>query len=477
MINNGLGNPTPQNVNLLAINNRAQERKQLRKNFLDLLFPLIPNPFTGGDNADDKRNQILNDLASSFSRYAVYQQTVYDNGASRSTNSSDASMMARQIEQAFSKVLGRSYGNSPDGFVNALNSAFPSSKTVDGSIVSSSPQRSLVWLSSPNGYGIPNKGGFSGQLPASQATLYRQVSILAADFLQVVRGIMPFVPEANPEQVEALRAQIIAEINALVDEFGRIDEPRPERTIAYLNTLTFHVTEFGRRAFVDNLNLITTDEDEAQTASFALLQSYTNTIREIAITFFQTDQSSDFFSLSERVERAMVILPIIAQANVDFEASMDSVDFPESERRSVATKFIELTDFIFTVNVGDILVDISLEQPDITVYDLTDWLDRFANSEGLSSLADSGQYGLDFVTDQADTLFWVIAPIIGHFRTTDPTTPISSGSTTLEQVLSNERVIWSLNNLLTQLNALANLGVPGEKKNTVKPIRQLKKSV
>jgi hypothetical protein len=472
MFNNRYSVPTPpQNVNLLAINNRAKERQQLRQNFLDLLFPLIPNPFTGGGTTDDQRNQILNDLASSFSRYAVYQQTVYDNGASRSVNSSDASLMARQIEQAFNKVLGRSYGNSPDGFVNALNSAFPSTKTVDGSIVSSTPQRSLVWLSNPNGNLTTSKGGYAGQLPARQATLYRQTSIMAADALQVVRGIQSFVPEANPEQVEALRAQIVAEINALVDEFGRVDEPRLERVSAYLNTLTFHVTEFGRRAFLDNFNLVTTDEDEAQTASFALLQSYTNTIREIAIAFFKTDRSDlTFFSLSERVERATIVLPIISQANVDFEAAMDSVDFPESDRRSVATKFTELADFTFTIKVGDDAVDISLEQPDITVYDLTEWFGRFANSEGPSSLADSGQYGLDFVTDQADTLFWVIAPIVGHFRTTatGTSTPTSAGSTTLEQVLSNERVIWSLNNLLTQLNALANLGVPGEKKNPVR---------
>ena len=465
MVNNRKSvSASAQNVSLLTIRSRVKDRQLLRKGFLNLLFPLIPNPFAGDVAEKDKPTQILNDIANSFSRYAGYQQTAYDNGASRSNSSTDSSTMARQVEQAFNKVLGRSYGNNPDGFVSALNSAFPVTTTADGPKVSSMPSRSMVWLYSPNGSGnvASSTNSFAGQLPARQATLYRQASIIAADALQVLAGLKPFLPEANLEQVEALRAQVHSEINALIDEFGRIDEPRSERVTTYLNTLTFHVAELGRRGFLDNPALVTTDEDEAQTAAFALLKNYTITIRDISTAFFKADRdpTSQFFSLSERVERATIILPIIAQANADFEAAMDSVDFPESDRRSVATKFTELTDFSASV-LG---VKIPLEQADITIYDLTDWLDRFANIESPSSLADSGQYGLDFVTDQADTLFWVIAPIIAHFKTTSPSSASSSGNTTLEQVLSNERVIWSLNSLLTQLNALANLGVPGEKR-------------
>jgi hypothetical protein len=460
------------NANLRIIQTQVTDRQLLRQGFLDVLFPLIPNPFAGGAAAtNDSILQVLNDLASSFSRLAGNQQTAFDNGASRSSSTIDASTMTRQVEQAFNKVLGGSYGNNPGGFVNALNSVFPTTLTSDGPIVSATPARSMVWLHGPNGSGITANGGFTGQLPARQATLYRQASIIAADALQVLAGLMPFTPEADLDQVEALRAQIRAEINVLVDEFGRIDEPRADRVNGYLDTLSKDVTLFGHRAFLDNLLLVATDDDEAQTAAFNLLKNYTDTLRSIWLTFYNNDKSSDFFSLSERVERALVVLPIVARANEDFKDAMDSVDFTENERRSVATKFSELVDLTvclsFEVNEHQIGVDISLQQPDMTVYDLTEWLDRFANSEGPGSLAAAGQYGLNFVTDQADRLFWVIAPIVGHFRTVITSSPSSSG-TTLEQVLSNERVVWAMNNILTQLHALANLNVPGERKNAVK---------
>jgi hypothetical protein len=446
-----------KNVNSQTIRNRAKNRQLLRQGFLDNLFPLITNPYTGGAAATGgpSQIQILNDLANSFSRYAVYQQTVYDNGASRSSNSRDADVMARQVEQAFNKVLGGSYGGNSGGLVNALNSVFPSVNTADGQMVSFKPSRSMVWLYGPNGggSGISANGGFAGPLPAKQATLYRQASIMAADSLQVLEGLKPFVPEADLEQVDALRAQVRAEINALVDEFGRVDEPRSDRVNAYLNSLGLHVTQLGRRAFLDNISQVATDDDEAQTAAFSLLKNYTSTLRTIWLAFFNDDRSITNPSLSKLVERATIILPVVAQANVDFKAAMDSVDFPESDRRSVATRFNQLKDLTPTV-LG---LPISLQQPDMTVYDLTEWMDRFSNNEGPSSLADSGQYGLDFVTDQADTLFWIIAPIIGHFRTTSTTTPSSFGGKTLEQVFLNERVIWSLNNMLTQLDSLAKL--------------------
>ncbi len=455
---------TPSNnVNLRIIQAQVAYRQLLRQAFLDQLFPLIPNPYIGAETPSDSVPKILNDLASSFSRFAGNQQTAFDNGASRSSSNVDASTMTRQVEQAFNKVLGGSYGNNPGGFVNALSSVFPTTLIYDGPIVSATPTRSMVWLHGPNGSGIAANGGFTEQLPARQATLYRQASIIAADALQVLAGLMPFAPQADLDQVEALRAQIRAEINVLVDEFGRIDEPRAARVNAYLDTLAKDVTFFGHRAFLDKLQLVATDDDEAQTAAFNLLKNYTDTLRSIWLTFYNNDKSSDFFSLSERVERALVVLPIVARANEDFKDAMDSVDFTENERRSVATKFNDLVDL--TVNL--LGVDTSLQQPDITVYDLTEWVDRFANSEGPGSLAAAGQYGLNFVTDQADRLFWVIAPIIGHFRTVITSSPSSSG-TTLEQVLSNERVIWAMNNILTQLHALANLNVAGEGKNPLK---------
>jgi len=318
-----------------------------------------------------------------------------------------------------------------------------------------------------NGYrtGTTSADGYAGTISARQANLYRQASVIAGDALRVLNGLTPFVPEAESDQVDALRALISSEINSLVEEFGRVDEPRNERVLAYFSALNLHVRGFGRRAFLDDPERAASVDDETQVAGFELLKSYARGLREAWNTFFNVDRSSKSFSLSERVERANILLPIVAQVNVDFEAAMDSVGFTESERRSLAAKFNTLTGF----NVSPLTQFESLDiaqpgsfatsLPDITVYDLTEWVDRFANLEGPNMLAESGLYGLDFVTDQADRLFWVIAPVIAILETDE--VDLSSDSSSLEQSLSNERVRFSLNNLLVQLNTLADLSVIG----------------
>ena len=103
-------------------------------------------------------------------------------------------------------------------------------------------------------------------------------------------------------------------------------------------------------------------------------------------------------------------------------------------------------------NPGSALPALTL--PDLTVYDLTDWIDRLAAIEGPRLLADSGQYGLSFVTLQADTLFWQILPILAYTKSSSVDL---NASQFLVQVLTHERVSWALDDLLTQLNALANL--------------------
>lgn len=434
-------------INQKIFFSRAFRRKRLREGTLNNLYPNRPNPFTAGSVEN-----ILNDLASSFSRYAGNQQTAFDNGVARSTGTSSTDQMAQRVERALAQVLGRPSGGA-DVFVSALTSAFPT--TTDGQVMAT-PSRSVISMYSTSSNGSASTSGssgsmngLSGQLPARQAALYRQGSIVGGDAQRILSGLQPFVPEAVLEQVEALRSRVKAEIQAVIDEYGRLDLPRPERVKAYLTELILHLEELGRRAFFNRADLIATADDEAQVASFELLKNYTAELGSIWDAYYNLITENDFLSLSDRVERANILLPTIAQGNTDFEAAMDSVDFLESDRRSDATRFSLLRD-----PFGGVL----LIKPDITVFDLTDWLDRFSNIEGPGSLNDSGQYGLDFVTDQADALFWIIAPIVAHIKFSLPSL---TGRTTLDQVLSNERVSWALDNLFTQLNTLADLAVPG----------------
>ena len=460
-------------TNLNLSRTRAGQLKVLRAGLIVRIF--APTTVPG-----DTQTQILNDIANSFSRFAAFQQTAFDKGASLSSSSSEANTMERQVQRAITQVLGRAPGRGTTSFMNALNSAFPAQNVGEGTQVAFTPSRSMVSLyqgissngASPlNGYssGVGLADGYPGTISARQANLYREGSVIASDALRVLNSLTPFVPEAETDQVESLRALIRTEINALVDEFGRVDEPRSDRVFAYFSALKLHIDGFGRRAFLDDPDRAVTVEDETQTAGFELLGNYRRALRKAWDTFYKVDtKSPTSFSLSERVERADILLPVVATANMEFESAMDSVGFTESERRSMAARFDTLKGltsavtsssgaFMLLSSSGSGSFDDALS--DLTVYDLNEWVDRFATLEGPSILADSGQYGLDFLTEQADRLFWIIAPIVARLQLAESGYVLRNSS--LQQVLSNERVRISLNNLLSQLNALADLSVGG----------------
>ncbi len=243
----------------IVFDGRALLFCSLRAAVLDQLYPTKSTaPILGKKRKgiQERTNQILNDLTSSFSRFAGNQQTAFDNGASRSSAGSTGSMLEKQVERAFTQVLGRSPGYSSDSFMNALTGTFPA--TTDGRQVSFTPTRSVISLYSANGssygsgsYGLNaySNGSSSfvvGQLSTKQATLYRQASLVAGDALKVLAGLTSFLPEADVEEVEALRSLIQSEISTLIDEFGRVDEPRDTRVEDYLNALKSARVSSGR---------------------------------------------------------------------------------------------------------------------------------------------------------------------------------------------------------------------------------------
>jgi hypothetical protein len=443
------------------------QAQQLKANRAAVLLQLFTPPKP--KHKPDANTEVLNDIANSFSRFAAYQQTAFDSGAARSSSSNDASAMSKQVQSAIHRVLG---GGTAGGasFIAALNNAFPSTMTSDGPQVLFTPSRSIVALNQPggavnagyapgsNGSGSGAASGYAGTLSARQANLYREASVVVGDGLRLLAGLTPFAPEAELDQVEALRALIRSELNALVEEFGRVDEPRTGRVQTYFSALKQNLANFGRRSFLDGSVLPATVDDEAQIAGLALLLNYVSTLNQAWNTYYQFDSlSASSFSLSERVERANILLPVVAQANNDFEAAMDSVNFTETDRRSMAARFDTLVPIVPKKLLPDPLLD-------MTVYDLTDWIDSYS-SEGLNILADSGQYGLTFVTTQADAIFYVVAGVVAAIQYTEKHLGTPGNSLMLEQVLSNERVLFALNNLLSQLNSLADLSVYGGSEN------------
>jgi hypothetical protein len=466
----------------------AQQSQLLRRGLMAQLYATQSiDPF---GPPDVQNRLLLSDLLGSFKRYAGNQQTAYDSGSVQSGPTNTSNQWERVVDRAINQVLGKSPGKGANNFVNALDTAFPSKGYG----------RSTMTLSS--GSENYSTNGLLAEISTEQAILYRQVSTNMTDALKVLARIQYFSPNADKESVEALRELIRGRINFLVEEFRRADEPRSDLVTSYLRALTEYTNEFGKKAFLNASGSAVTIEDEEQVTNFKLFKSYLQTLRNAWAGYDKDERSGRFNSLSVRVDRAKVLLPIVAQANLDFSNALESVGLSENERRSRASSFtaLDLPAILeFPVEAGSTgtkdsniptapqlatrssLINIeninffpagspqsgnstvtmldpdylSTWLPNITVSDLIDWLDRYSNIEAPSALEST--YGIDFVTDQADRLFWTIAPVVTHLKTVVASNP--SSQSMLKQILSNERVTWALDNILSQLNAIAELAV------------------
>lgn len=319
------------NLSTFLIRRRAMQLKNLRALVISQIYPTLPNNEgnSEGTGKSTASEQAVVQLANTFSRYAQTKTTYVDEaGSSRPSTTNSTNLLERQVTRAIAQVLGRAPGNSPDSFIRAINDVFPTQK--DGKI-SSSPSRSAVSLygqsdASQNGYTPAMNGAMSaglvGQLSAEQATLYRQATTVAADGLKVLQGLQPFVPEAEIDKVEALRALVRDEIKSLVEEFGRVDEPRAQRVETSLSQLrgpNGHLIQLGDRAFLNRRRAVpTTLEDEAQIAGYDLLVNYVRILQEVWNNYqsrLQTPQSLRYPEFSLRLSRANVLLPVIAEGN------------------------------------------------------------------------------------------------------------------------------------------------------------------
>jgi hypothetical protein len=419
----------------------------------------------------------LRSLANTFSRYAQTHTTAYESGTANASASTTSNMLERQVQRAMSQVLGRGVGSRDDGFGAALIDAFPAQRNGKVTFV---PARGSVQLSGvfSDGAGASAiSAGVLGQISAEQATLSRQSALIVSDAQRVLASLAPFAPQAETDIVESLRALVASSLTRLDDEFRRVDEPRAALVTDYLRALMGdydgdaiksvggQLARFGRAALLDRtLSSPATLGDEAQIAGFALLLSYAKLLYA-AWQEYDADGGADtlgFPNFSERLARASTLLSVIAQGNANFTAALDAIGFAETERRSSAVRFSDIASFD---DLPQFTIPLPVGKPpppplpspalpDLTVYDLTDWIDRLASLEGPRVLADSGQYGLSFVTLQADTLFWQILPLLAYTKSNSVDL---NAAQFLVQVLTHERVSWALDDLLTQLNALASL--------------------
>jgi hypothetical protein len=441
-------------VHLVTLRRHQARQRSNNRKLIKKLLTLVSAPAAG-------RNAEIRAIANTFTRYAQTQQTAYETGVAAASNGT-TSVAERTVEFAIAQVLGRTPAG--DGFATALSDAFP---TLPSGLVSSAPVRGVV---STNGVGTPSTAtgdaaNLSGQISAEQATLFRQASLIAPDARKVLAGITPFATVDQPDVIDSLRGVIDKAYATLLDEFGRVDEPRQELVQDYFSNATTAQAQFGILAKVDGRAAAPdTYSDEQQIASYKLLTTYLDQLKMAWKDYGgrKAAPSSLYPLFTERLARASQLMDVITQANVNFMSAMDSVGFPEAERRSPSSRFEYLQQTVSLAHEPPIgperlqqLVDGKLMYSAMTVYDYTSWVEKLTRYDGPRYLTDSGQVGLEFVTSQSDELFCTIAPVLYYsFTGADQsfiTQPI------VAQVLRHERVVWAMSDLFSQLDVLADL--------------------
>jgi hypothetical protein len=146
-------------------------------------------------------------------------------------------------------------------------------------------------------------------------------------------------------------------------------------------------------------------------------------------------------TFAERLSRATLLLPAIGETNANLLSAMDAIGFTEQERR---------------LAVIDLATPPPLPPPAVvttsftTVGAFTAWLDDFSRGGG-GQIEQSGQFGLDFMIEQADVLSKAVGNLLIP-RQSPPDTP-------LPLAFADDRVRQELEDLLAELDQMADLAI------------------
>jgi hypothetical protein len=349
------------------------------------------------------------------------------------------------VSQTLRDVLGwKLRDDDPKGFNGALDASFASSER-DG--VTS-------WRWKPRTYALQTDlaGGISG----AQASLYHRAQEALAQSLPLLDGLYPLDPEADRENIDALKAVLRTQLNELVRELAMAGGPSRTRIEGYFNMLLATDParyENGGRLVItepdllggtlgqlrDQLgltqqkNFVNTIEDEQDQTNFRILADYVGSLAQSWLN------SRDFFGLGAahpflgtQLVPLSRQLSVIAESIDEVRFTLDSVFIGAAERQTIAIHF--------SPAVGEPMY----------AEDFFNWIQNFVTNEAPSYVQDGGKFGI------GNSLLPIARQLqlLGADLLTQPT---QQG---LPAGFRSERVRRSLQSLKRELTALVDLATP-----------------
>jgi hypothetical protein len=299
--------------------------------------------------------------------------------------------LGQTVTQAVSDVLG--WKIKPDdakGFVGALNASFTCSD-VDG-------HTECTWT--PRTYAVQTD--LSGGITGAQASLYTRAQGALNQSLPLLDGLYPLDPEADAEDVAALKGIARSQLTELVNELGVAGGPRVARVNQYFQLLLLDGPPFPPTpvsSFVtdpdqikgtlgslrDELGLnfktqdfVNTVQDEQDLSNFRILSDYVTSLAQSWInnlSFFGLGTTTPFFGTQLVLLSRQ--LSVVAESVDEVRFTLNSVFIGPAERQTLELQFAP----------GD--------QP-LFAEDLFNWVQSFATEEGPRLIQDGGKFGVRF---------------------------------------------------------------------------------
>jgi hypothetical protein len=370
------------------------------------------------------------------------------------------SPISQMVTKAMGDVLGWKVKNGDSkGFLGALTQSF-SLTEVEGHIESKWTPRSYVVQSD-----------LSGGITGAQASIYTRGKEALDQCLPLIDGLYTLDPEADLEDVTALKAVVRSQFTELVNELGFLGGPRITRVNQYFKllmidgdsplrfppasgtSLTVDPDQIGGTLgnLRDVLGLSFTKQDfvnsvgdEQNLSNYRIVSDYFTSLAQSWLNnlpFLGLDTQKPFFG-TQLVLLSRQLL-VVAEAVDEVRFTLDSVFVGPAERQATEIKFPghpELESLFFE--------------------DLLSWIRNFATEEGPGLVQDGGKFGVkNTVTPVVRKLMIMVANLPMAASSANPWPP----------AFFAPRVRLSIENLKAELDRFLKLAKPIEHDITSEP--------
>ncbi|MFC8516874.1 hypothetical protein [Streptomyces sp. NPDC057257] len=346
-----------------------------------------------------------------------------------------AASFGQTVENALRDVLGWRPGSNTSGFQAALAGAFEL-REVQG-------HTEFTWH--PRGYAVQAD---LGALTGAQASIYQRAKNALDQIVPLLDALTPLDPAADPQDTEAVRTIVRAELGELVDELAVEGGPRIRRVDELFTLLLGNrnpgiqldpdavggqLAQLRDRFGLSTARIGTLDEERIVT-NFRIVVDHV-----LALAAGWDLDRSLFSGTSDKTALGTVLiqlsrsLEVVAQSVEETVFALDSVFVDAAQRQTIQLQFKDATPN-------------TPETPPILLSDLLDWVVRVSTAEGPRLIQDAGKDGVIAIAPMLKELARLV------LLTEGLAAPLNQGGDpNLPEGMRTPRVRRALGELRTQL--------------------------